>query len=48
VLLEQMMSQRRVASEASRANLAVSDETLAETIQSIPAFQGSGKFSKAQ
>jgi len=48
VLLDQMISQRLVASEASRANLAVSDETLAETIQSIPAFQENGKFSKAQ
>jgi len=48
VLLDQMISQRLVASAASRANLAVSDETLAETIQSIPAFQENGKFSKTQ
>jgi peptidyl-prolyl cis-trans isomerase D len=48
VLLDQMIAQRLVASEAARANLAVSDETLAETIQSIPAFQENGKFSKTQ
>ncbi|HZQ73655.1 MAG TPA: SurA N-terminal domain-containing protein [Burkholderiales bacterium] len=47
-LLEQMIGQRLVASQAASANLGVSDETLIETIQSIPAFQESGKFSKAQ
>ena len=48
ILLEQMVSQRVVASAAVKANLAVGDEALLETLQSIPAFQSGGKFSKAQ
>src|SRR5437764_2965711 len=47
-LLEQMISQRLVASAALKSNLTVNDEALAETIHSIPAFQSEGKFSKAQ
>src|SRR4051794_18505363 len=44
-LLDQMVSQRLVASAAAKSNLAVSDEMLIETIHSIPAFQSEGKFS---
>jgi peptidyl-prolyl cis-trans isomerase D len=47
-LLESMISQRLIASEAGKANLAVSDEMLADLIHSVPAFQSEGKFSKAQ
>jgi len=46
-LLEQMISQRVVASAAVKANLTVTDETLRDTIASIPAFQSDGKFSKS-
>ncbi len=48
LMLESMISQRLVASEAVRSNLLVGDESLRETIVSIPAFQAGGKFSKDQ
>jgi peptidyl-prolyl cis-trans isomerase D len=47
-LLDSMISQRLIASEAARSKLAVSDEMLADLIHSVPAFQSEGKFSKAQ
>ena len=47
-VLEQMVLQQLLASAASKANLTVSDDTLLETIQTIPAFQSGGKFDKAQ
>lgn len=47
-VLEQMVLQQLLASAASRANLTVSDEALVETIETIPAFQTGGKFSKSQ
>lgn len=47
-LLEQMISQRLVASEAVRASLLIGDDALLETITAIPAFQAGGKFSKEQ
>lgn len=46
-VLDRLITQRLVASEAARANLAVSDDTLLDAIHSIPAFRGDdGKFSK--
>jgi len=47
-LLESMISQRLIASEAARSHLAVSDEMLLDLIHSVPAFQSEGKFSKPQ
>jgi peptidyl-prolyl cis-trans isomerase D len=47
MLLERMISQRVVAAQAEKARLSVPDDTLRETIVSIPAFQADGKFSKA-
>src|SRR5712671_1354288 len=47
-LLESMISQRLIASEAAKAHLAVGDEALLDLIHSVPAFQSEGKFSKAQ
>jgi peptidyl-prolyl cis-trans isomerase D len=47
VLLDQLVSQRLVASVAQKGNLTVTDEALRETIGSIPAFQSDGKFSKS-
>lgn len=47
-VLEQMVLQELLASAAARAKLAVSDEALVETIETIPAFQTGGKFSKQQ
>jgi peptidyl-prolyl cis-trans isomerase D len=47
-LLDQMISQRVIASAVVKSNLAVSDELLADTIHSIPAFQSGGSFSKGQ
>ena len=47
-LLESLIAQRLIASAAIEANLSVSDETLAELIHSVPAFQSEGKFNKAQ
>src|SRR5688500_4643973 len=47
-VLERLISERLVASEAAKANLAVSDESLVEAIHSFPAFRGSdGGFSRA-
>ena len=46
LLLDQMISQRLVATEAVRSHLVVGDDTLRETILSIPAFQAGGQFSK--
>lgn len=46
-VLERLIAQRLVASEAAKANLRVSDEALLDAIHSIPAFRGDdGKFSK--
>jgi peptidyl-prolyl cis-trans isomerase D len=42
-----MISQRLIASAAMKGNLTVSDDTLRDTINSIPAFQEGGKFSKS-
>jgi peptidyl-prolyl cis-trans isomerase D len=47
-LLESMISQRLIASEAARSHLAVGDEMLLDLIHSVPAFQSEGKFSKPQ
>lgn len=47
-VLDRLIAQRLVASEAAKANLTVSDDTLLDTIHSIPAFRGDdGKFSKS-
>ena len=46
-VLDSVISQRLVASAALKAHLTVNDDTLVETIHSIPAFQEGGKFSKA-
>jgi peptidyl-prolyl cis-trans isomerase D len=46
-LLDTLIAQRLVASAALKGNLIVTDETLRDTIQSIPAFQDSGQFSKS-
>ena len=48
LLLEQLIAQRLVASEAVRAHLLVGDEMLRETVLSIPAFQAGGQFSRDQ
>ncbi|HEX6320871.1 MAG TPA: SurA N-terminal domain-containing protein [Burkholderiales bacterium] len=46
-VLERLITERLVASEAARANLAVSDQSLVEAIHSIPAFRDAqGNFSK--
>ncbi|MGH8737676.1 MAG: peptidylprolyl isomerase, partial [Burkholderiales bacterium] len=45
-LLESMIDDRLVAAAASRARLAVSDDTLREAILGIAAFQEGGRFSK--
>jgi peptidyl-prolyl cis-trans isomerase D len=45
-LLEQLISQRLVASAAVKSHLTVTDESLVDTIHSIPAFKGpDGNFS---
>ena len=47
-LLDSLISQRLVASEALSSRIVVTDEMLRETIASIPAFKGpDGNFSKA-
>jgi peptidyl-prolyl cis-trans isomerase D len=47
-LLEQLIAQRLVASAALKSNLTVTDDTLVDTIHSIPAFRGpDGSFSKS-
>jgi peptidyl-prolyl cis-trans isomerase D len=45
-LLEGMISQRLLMQHATRNHLTVSNETLVETIMSIPAFHADGKFSR--
>jgi peptidyl-prolyl cis-trans isomerase D len=45
-VLDGMISQRLLLLHAARNYLTVSDETLVETITSIPAFQVDGKFSR--
>jgi len=47
-MLDSMISQRLVASEAVRANLLVDDAALREMILAIPAFQVGGQFSREQ
>src|SRR3989442_2713093 len=44
-LLDSLIAQRLVASAALRGNLTVTDETLRDTIRSIPAFQDGGHCS---
>jgi peptidyl-prolyl cis-trans isomerase D len=47
-VLEGLIAQRLVASEAAQAKLTVSDQALVEAIHSIPAFRGDdGSFSKS-
>lgn len=46
-LLDTLIAKRVVAREMARANIGISDESLRETIASIPAFQSGGKFSHA-
>ena len=47
-VLDRLINERLVASEAARASLTVSDESLLEAIRSIPAFRDAqGNFSKA-
>src|SRR3989454_350374 len=46
-LLDSLIAQRLVASAALRGKLTVTDETLRDTIRSIPAFQSGGQFSKS-
>jgi peptidyl-prolyl cis-trans isomerase D len=47
-LLDGLIAQRLVASAALKSNLQVTDETLVDTIHSIPAFKGAdGNFSKS-
>jgi peptidyl-prolyl cis-trans isomerase D len=47
-VLERLIAQRLVASEAQKASLTVSDQSLVEAIHSIPAFRGAdGNFSKS-
>jgi peptidyl-prolyl cis-trans isomerase D len=47
-LLEQLISQRLVASAAVKSHLTVTDESLVDTIHSIPAFRGpDGNFSSS-
>jgi peptidyl-prolyl cis-trans isomerase D len=45
-LLDSMISQRVVAANAMQSRLTVTDETLRDTIVSIPAFQADGRFSR--
>src|SRR5438270_1173 len=47
-LLDSLIAQRLVASAAFKGNLTVTDETLSDTIHSIPAFQDGGQFSKSR
>jgi peptidyl-prolyl cis-trans isomerase D len=47
MLLESLIAQRLVASAAFKGNVAVTDDTLRDAIQSIPAFQDAGQFSKS-
>jgi len=46
-LLDSLVSQRLVVDAALRAHLAVSDDTLRESIAAIPAFQADGAFSRS-
>src|SRR5947199_6132649 len=45
-LLDSLIAQRLVASAALRGSLTVTDETLRDTIRSIPSLQDGGQFSK--
>jgi peptidyl-prolyl cis-trans isomerase D len=46
-VLERLITERLVASEAARANLRISDQSLVDAIHSIPAFKDAqGNFSK--
>src|SRR2546425_10081425 len=47
-LLDSLIAQRLVASAAFKGNVTVTDETLRDTIHSIPAFQDGGQFSKSR
>ncbi len=47
-LLDSLVTQRLLASEAQKSRLAVTDDMLVELIHSVPAFQSEGRFSKAQ
>src|ERR1700694_3826514 len=47
-LLDSMIRQRLIASVAQKGHLTVTDQVMADLIQSIPAFQLDGKFSTAQ
>lgn len=47
-MLDSMIAQRLISSEAVRSNLLVDDAALREIILAIPAFQVGGKFSKEQ
>lgn len=47
-MLDSMISQRLVTTEAIRASLLVSDEALREMVLAIPAFQVGGQFSREQ
>ena len=46
-LVESLIAERLVATEAVKARLLVSDETLRRVIAAMPAFQKDGHFSKA-
>ena len=47
-VLERLIAQRLVASQAQQAGLAVSDQSLVEAIHAIPAFRGAdGNFSRS-
>jgi len=47
-VLDQMISERVVATEAARRNLYLDDKRLGEWIMSVPEFQENGKFSERQ
>ncbi len=47
-LLDSLVTQRLLASEAQKSRLAVTDDMLVDLIHSVPAFQSEGRFSKAQ
>lgn len=47
-VLENLITQRTLTQHAIKSHLAVGDAQLGEAIQSIPAFQDDGKFSRAR
>jgi peptidyl-prolyl cis-trans isomerase D len=47
-LLDQLIQQKLLAVQAVKSNLVVTDQQLRDIIVSLPAFQESGKFSKAR